>query len=301
MLLSRGECQPLGECIRPRGSVRPILEVMQSQRRIRGLSVTSAALAAVFLLASCGADTGEGAGPDGSEPGEGGVATAQPAAPAPKGDQHSHEDMAAALDEVLDDASLTDTDDWWESLREINRELQKLRVSPSYCKAYVTSSASPVPAGALAAVAEHDSRRTAVYSFEGSEEAQHYANQEVTGAEECDEHTVIRELSSGDLEAETALTEVEVRSGADDALAVSSVVEADGETQNSLILLLRHQSTVVTNAEVLDEPLGTGEAEALAAELEQEAAAVLAAVTGDEIESPESEEDAEEDPDDDDG
>lgn len=256
---------------------------------LRSLRVISAALAASVLISGCGLRLEEVDQP-GDQP-AGGMEAAQVLAPQPAGNQHSHEAMRAALEETLEGADLTDTDDWWESLRDLNRELQKLRVSPTDCKPFVTASAAPVPAGALTAVADHPPRQTAIYSFEGDEEAQSYLNQELEGAEECEEHTVTRTLEDGDITADTTLEDVTIRSGAEDALAVSSVMESQEQTQWGLAVMLRHGSTVVGASHALEAAAGQDEAEEIVVDLEAEAAAVLSAVTGEEIVLPEPEED----------
>lgn len=262
--------------------------------RIRRLSVASAALGASLLATGCGLGVEEAEQPGG--PAGGGLEAAQALAPEPAGGQHSHEEMRTALEETIEGADLTDTDDWWESLRDLNRELQKLRVSPTDCKPFVTASALPVPSGALTAAADHAPRQTAIYSFENADAAQSYVNQELEGAEECDEHTVTRALEDGDVTADTALEEVEIRSGAEDALAVSSAMESAEETQWGLAVMLRHDSTVVGTSQVLEAAVGQDEAEEVVVELEAEAAAVLSAITGEEILVPEPE--PEDEPDD---
>lgn len=257
----------------------------------RTLVATSSALSMALFLSACGTPLEEESEPaDDGSGGGGGMDEVQAMAPEPAGDQHSHDQLRSALDETIDGADITDTDDWWASLRDLNRELQKLRVDPAECKSFVTASALPIPSGALAAIAEHDQRQTAVYSFEDAEEAQTSVDQEFEGAELCAEHTVTRELEDDEeLEAETALEKVEVRSGAEDALAVSHVLDAEGETQRGLTVLLRYGSTVVTAAQTLDEPLEESAEEELAIELEAEGAVVLSTLTGEEIIAPEPE------------
>lgn len=259
--------------------------------------MTAGAVCGILLVSACGSDPEEEVEPPGAGPERDGVAAAQALAPEPAGDQHSHDQMRTALDSTIEGAEITDTDDWWDSLRDLQRELQKLRVSPTDCKPFVTASALPVPAGALIATADHAPRQTAIYSFEGEEEAHSYVNQELDGTEECEEHTVTRELDDGDVAAQTTLTDVEITSGAEDALALSSVLESEDETQWGLSVMLRYESSVVRAAQDLEEPLSEGEAEALAGELEAEAAAVLSEVTGEDIvvPDPEPEDDDDED------
>lgn len=254
--------------------------------RIRSLSVASAVLAVALLNSGCGLGVDEVDQP-GDGPAENGMEAAL--APEPAGSQHSHQQMRDALEETIEGADLTDTDDWWDSLRDLNRELQKLRVSPDDCKAFVTASALPVPSGALTAVADHPPRQTAIYSFEGDDEAQNYVSQELEGAEQCDEHTVTRALEDGDVAADTTLEEVEIRSGAEDASAVSSVMESEEETQWGLTVMLRQDSTVVGTSQALEAAVGQDEAEEVVVELEAEAASVLSALTGEELVVPEPE------------
>ncbi|GAA4829192.1 hypothetical protein GCM10023354_04600 [Garicola koreensis] len=243
-----------------------------------------------LVLSACGTTVEEDdPGSSGGGSVEGSMDQVQVTAPQPAGDQHSHDRMREALEDSIDGAEITDTDDWWGSLRDLNRELQKLRVEPAQCKSFVTSSALPVPSGALTAIAQHEQRQTAVYSFEDPDEAQTYANQEAEGAQKCDGHTVTRELDDEQIETETALDEVEVRSGAEDALAVSHAMEAADETQRGLTVLLRYGSTVVVNAATLDEPLDEEPREELAVDLEAQAAAVLSTLTGEEVTAPEPE------------
>ncbi len=78
----------------------------------------------------------------------------QAQAPEPTGNQLSHEEMRAQLEARYPEATLTDTDDYWSGLRDIETELQKLVVDPPECKQYVVRSAVPVPAGALVAFAD---------------------------------------------------------------------------------------------------------------------------------------------------
>lgn len=252
-----------------------------------------------LLLSACGttAQEEESGSPGGGSAG-GDMDQVEATAPQPAGDQHSHDQMREALEDSLEAAEITDTDDWWGSLRDLNRELQKLRVEPAECKSFVTASALPVPSGALTAIAQHDQRQTAVYSFEDPEEAQSYANQEAEGTQQCDGHTVTRELDDEQIETETALEEVELLSGAEDALAVSHAMEAEDETERGLTVLLRYGSTVVVNAATVGEPLEKEPREELAVDLEAQAATVLSTLTGEEITAPEPEPDDEEDADD---
>lgn len=265
--------------------------VMTSGTSARTLVATSSALTLALFLSACGTTLEEeDSGSPGGGSADGSMDEVQATAPEPAGDQHSHDQMREALEESIDGAEITDTDDWWGSMRDLNRELQKLRVEPSECKSFVTASAAPVPSGALTAIAQHDQRQTAIYSFEDPDEAQTYANQEIDGAQQCDGHTVTRELDDEEqIETETALEEVELLSGAEDALAVSHTMEAEEETQRGLTVLLRYGSTVVVNAATLGESLEEGPREELAVDLEAQAAGVLSTLTGEEIVAPEPE------------
>lgn len=226
------------------------------------------------------------------------VSAAEATAPDPEGNQMAHEEMREILEEQLPEATVTDTDDWWANLRDINRELQKLEVDPIDCKPFVTASALPVPSGALAALADTGDRQAAIYSFEDWEAAQMHFQQEAQGLDRCSEHTVLRDVGEGESTAETELNEVEVLSGAADAVAVHRSVTADGDTQHDLAVVLRESAVVVGVVQPLEDPLGEESAEELATELEAEAALILSEAVGEEIIAPEPEpEDDEEDED----
>lgn len=117
-----------------------------SSRRARTVSVL--ALTGLLALTACEADV-----PDQQGGGDVGDYDAESfdelAAPDPSGNQLSHEDMRGVLEDHFDGAGLTDTDDYYPNLRDIETELQKLAVDPADCKQYVVQSASPVPEGAL--------------------------------------------------------------------------------------------------------------------------------------------------------
>lgn len=117
-----------------------------SPRRARTVSVL--ALTGLLALTACEADV-----PDQQGGGDVGDYDAESfdelAAPDPSGNQLSHEDMRGVLEDHFDGAGLTDTDDYYPNLRDIETELQKLAVDPADCKQYVVQSASPVPEGAL--------------------------------------------------------------------------------------------------------------------------------------------------------
>lgn len=257
-------------------------------------------LAGVVALTGCEEPLQE----ESEEQGDGGppqgVSDMEASAPNPTGDQHSHEDMREALEGTIDDAELSDSDDLYPSIRDINRELQKLVVEPTTCKSFVTTSAMPVPSGALAAFADHAPRQTSVHSFEDSEAAGAYIENDIEGLDSCDSHTVVRDLGEDEVEAETELSEVDVESGAENAVAVHrSVDDADG-TEHDLAVVLRHGAVVVSGTETLDDSPSEDDAEELAVDLEAEAASVLSDLVGEEITAPEPEEnDAEDDSEDD--
>ncbi|GAB3842323.1 hypothetical protein [Nesterenkonia populi] len=250
------------------------------------------ALTAALMLASCaeepaGQDGEAGAGlPDGAPTGQAEQTLAT--APDPTGEQLDHEEMREALDTRVF-GSITDTDDYWERIRDLNTELQRLAVDPNDCKPYVTASALPVPSSALAAFAEDDQQHTAIYTFPDADAAQAYMDNEQRGAGQCGEHTVTRELDSAQIEATTEIDEVEVLSAADASLGVrQEVSDADG-AEHAIGVVLRHQAQVVAVSRSLSEPLDGEEAEESAVELEAEAAAILEDLTGADLEPPEPE------------
>lgn len=110
-------------------------------------------LLGVLLLTSCGASTAEQAGTPAAEPGTGGAGVQQQV-PEPAGNQLSHDEMREQLQSRYPDAALSDTEDYWAGLRDIETELQRLVVDPPECKQFVMRSALPVPAGALVAYAD---------------------------------------------------------------------------------------------------------------------------------------------------
>lgn len=268
---------------------------MRLHRCVQALA--TAAVAAVVLTA-CEAELEEDPQNSGSGQGPGGMSQMQAVAPEPTGSQYNHEAMREAVEAHVDTASITDTDDWWGSLRDINRELQKLRVRPTDCKSLVTASALPVPAGALAVIADRDSGSIFVHSFKDAAAAGAAMNSEIDGADSCAEHTVIRDLGEEEFEARTTLTDIRIRSGADEHLAVRREVEADGETQRDLAVVLRHDTVISGAVQPLEEEIDRSEAEDLVVELEAQAAAVLSELLDEEITppdpEPEDEDDAEE-------
>ncbi|GAA1157830.1 hypothetical protein [Nesterenkonia sandarakina] len=110
-------------------------------------------LLGVLLLTSCGASTAEQAGTPAAEPGTGGAGVQQQV-PEPAGNQLSHDEMREQLQSRYPDAALSDTEDYWAGLRDIETELQRLVVDPPECKQFVMRSAVPVPSGALVAYAD---------------------------------------------------------------------------------------------------------------------------------------------------
>lgn len=266
---------------------------MTSARR-RALIPCAAVPIAVIALIGCGADLADEDGPLGGGSLDQSVSSTQAQAPDPTGEQLSHEQMREALQENTG-GTITDTDDWWPHLRDLNRELQMLRVQPADCKPYVIASALPVPTGALGALAEEGETQTVIFTFEDIASAQEYLQSERDGIERCQEHTVIRDLGESQVEAETELTELSVRSGAEDVLAVRRVMETEDNIQSHLAVLLRQGAQLVLAAEPEDEE--TEEDEALA-ELEATAAHILSGLVGEEILAPEPEPEDEDDEDD---
>lgn len=262
-----------------------ILDVMKYARI--WISLPLAALA----LTGCEDDPEAEGSPLGGGSLDSSVAEAQVAAPEPQGQQVSHEDMVEALEDTLGSATITDTDDWWPNLRDLNRELQRLEVQPVDCKPFVTASALPVPTGALGALAESGDSQTVIYTFEDSAAAAEYVDSERLGVERCEEHTVIRDLGEDEARAETTLTELQVRTGAEDGLAVGRLMDASDATQRDLTVLLRQGPHTVLAAEQEDPD---AEQEEAIAELEARAAEILSAVAGEEIVAPEPEPEPEE-------
>lgn len=239
---------------------------------------------AALVLTSCESDPSGQDGPLGGGSLGQSVSDTELAAPAPTGNQLSHEQMREALEEHAS-GTITDTDDWFPHLRDLSRELQMLRVRPTDCKPYVTSSALPVPTGALGALAEGDSAHTVIYTFTDSGSAESYLESEREGMELCEKHTVTRDLADTEVEATTELTELEVRSGAEDALAVRQVMETDGTAQSHLAVVLRQGAHLVLAAVPEDE--GTEEESII--EAEATAARILSDLVGEEITVPEPE------------
>ncbi|WP_120005803.1 hypothetical protein [Nesterenkonia muleiensis] len=95
-----------------------------------------------------------------------------------------------------------------------------------------------------------------------------------------------RDLGEDRFEAETELTELSVRSGAEDGLAVRRVMETEGNIQRHLAVLLRQGAHVVLTAEPEEEGLDEDDA---VADLEAAAALILTDLVGEEILAPEPE------------
>ena len=241
---------------------------------------------ALLMLSSCEADPQQEEGPLGGGSLDSSVDEAQASAPEPAGEQLDHEQMRQALEERTGAAHISDTDDWWPHLRDLNRELQRLQVDPTDCKPYVTASALPVPTGALGALAEDGDTQTVIYSFAETAAAEEYLSSERTGVSRCAEHTVIRDLGESTADARTELTELELLSGAEDALAVRRVMTTDDTQQRQLAVLLRHGAVIVLSTQPEDEE--TAEDAALVT-LEAQSAAVLSELVGEEITAPEPE------------
>lgn len=134
-----------------------------SPRRVRTVSVL--ALTGLLALTACEDEVPQeqGSGEAGDFDDEG---FDELEAPDPRGNQLSHEEMREILEDHFDGAGLSDTDDYYPNLRDIETELQKLAVDPTDCKQYVMQSASPVPEGALIAHADSGGAQN---SGEGSE------------------------------------------------------------------------------------------------------------------------------------
>ncbi|WP_044494256.1 hypothetical protein [Nesterenkonia massiliensis] len=261
---------------------------MKSTLRAPTVALTTAAFTAALLLTSCDAE------PEAQEEALGGGPVSnsgqiRASAPEPTGKQLSHDRLRSALEEQFDGAEITDTDTYWADQRDLNRELQKLAVSPTDCKSFVITSALPVPSGSLTAVARSENRQRAVYSFEDTEAAQSYVQNEQEGLAECREYRVTRELNDEQIEASTTLRPLEIRSGAETSLALQRRVESDGDSERSVGVLLSHGSLVAVAVETFEEDPDEAEMDQTVVELEAEAAAVLSQLTGEEIIAPEPE------------
>lgn len=253
------------------------------------LQTLAGAAVATVLLTACEADQPEDSQDPEARQAGGGMSQVEAVAPDPQGSQYSHDEMRAAVESAVSPRTVSDTDDWWGSLRDINRELQKLRVEPSRCKSVVTASALPVPTGALTVSAAVESGSVFLHSFEDASAALSMIEAERQGARECDDHTVIRASGDDEFQAHTELGRLQVRSGAQDALAVRRVVDSDSETQRDVLVLIREGSVVAGASREIAEDLGEDERRDLVVELEAEAAAALSELLGEDITAPEPE------------
>ena len=273
----------------------PILVMMTPARRC-ALGLLAVLPVAALALTGCEDELAGEVGPLGGGSLDQSVSDTQAQAPEPSGDQFSHEQMREALQEHAG-GTVTDTDDWWPHLRDLNRELQKLQVQPTDCKPYVTASALPVPTGALGALAEAEDSQAVIYTFEDPTSAQDHLQTERTGMESCAEHTVVRDLGELQAEAVTELDELNVSTGAEEAVAVRRMMSDDDGTQRHLTLMLRHGAQLVLIDQPEDEDSDQDEA---VVELEAAAALILSDLVGEEIlaPQPQPEDDEEEDNDD---
>lgn len=269
---------------------------------MRTPSALITALTAALLLTSClgeAPDEGEQdpANPDDLPTGQAEETIAT--APDPTGEQLDHSQMRDAL-EAHAGGPITDSDEYWPHIRDINTELQRLAVDPNACKPYVTASALPIPSAALAAFAEDEDRQAAVYTFPDADAAQAYIDNEQRGTGQCSEHTVTRDMDGTEVEATTEIDEVEILSSADAHLALQQEVRDDDGTQHAIGVILRHQAQVVAITRPLSEPLSQDDAESAVVQLEAEAAAILEELTGADLEPPQPEPEEDEDAEDED-
>ncbi len=266
--------------------------------RMRPLALLTPALTCALLLTSCLGEGGDvpGAGGEGAQPGDVAAGQSEPTltAPEPTGEQLDHDEMREALDTHAS-GSITDTDDYWEHMRDLSTELQRLSVDPNECKPYVTASALPVPSAALAAFAEDEDEHTAVYTFPDTDAAQTYVDNEQRAAGQCGEHTVTRELEGGDIEVTTEISELEILSGADSHLALQQEISQDGSSEHLIGVVLRHEAQVTAVSRPVEAPLGENEAEEVVVELEAAAATILEDLTGADLDPPEPQPEDDED------
>ncbi len=158
-------------------------------------------LLAMVLLTGCETATVE----DSTEPAADAGSSAgdsEAQAPEPTGNQLSHEDMRAQLEARYPEATLTDTDDYWSGLRDIETELQKLVVDPPECKQYVVRSAVPVPAGALVAFADGTGGSESGGDAESGGEAESGGDAEEPEASDSDSGAAIELASTEEDSAE---------------------------------------------------------------------------------------------------
>ncbi|MGJ9424846.1 hypothetical protein ACHABX_03260 [Nesterenkonia halotolerans] len=181
-------------------------------------------LLAMVLLTGCETATVE----DSTEPaGDAGTSAgdSQAQAPEPTGNQLSHEDMRAQLEARYPEATLTDTDDYWSGLRDIETELQKLVVDPPECKQYVVRSAVPVPAGALVAFADGSG---AAESGGGEESGREAEEPEASGSDSGADSGAAVQLASTEEDSEDG-----ANGGDSDGEESSSDSGEDGNSEDS--------------------------------------------------------------------
>lgn len=178
----------------------------------------------MVLLTGCETATVE----DSTEPaGDAGTSAgdSQAQAPEPTGNQLSHEDMRAQLEARYPEATLTDTDDYWSGLRDIETELQKLVVDPPECKQYVVRSAVPVPAGALVAFADGSG---AAESGGGEESGREAEEPEASGSDSGADSGAAVQLASTEEDSEDG-----ANGGDSDGEESSSDSGEDGNSEDS--------------------------------------------------------------------
>ncbi|MDS2171313.1 hypothetical protein Q7C18_01205 [Nesterenkonia sp. CL21] len=255
----------------------------------------------------------------------------QLSAPEPEGSQLSHEEMREALESEFSGASITDTDDVLPGLRDLETELQRLRVNPQECKQYVVESASPLPDGALMAHAiqqddgesgdsdgdtdgdsdgdtdgdsdsdtdgDSDSdgadgaREVTVYSFTDWRSADAYLAGEEDGLQLCESYTVTRDVGGDESPStEVALELLSVGTAADAGLGLTQEMTVGDESTHLVAVALRQGSQIVLVAEAPNEEPEDDDVEDLVEDLQEQAAAVLSELTGDDLSLEEDEED----------
>ncbi|OSM43513.1 hypothetical protein [Nesterenkonia sp. PF2B19] len=239
----------------------------------------------------------------------------QLSAPEPEGSQLSHEEMREALESEFTGASITDTDDVLPGLRDLETELQRLRVNPQECKQYVVESASPLPDGALMAHAiqqadggsgdsdgdtdgDSDSdgadgaREATVYSFTDWRSADAYLAGEEDGLQLCESYTVTRDVGGDESPStEVGLELLSVGTAADAGLGLTQEMTVGDESTHLVAVALRQGSQIVLVAEAPNEEPEDDDVEDLVEDLQEQAAAVLSELTGDDLSLEEDEED----------
>lgn len=274
------------------GVARATFDADMSQfPRLRRLTLATT-LVGLLSLTACGVFEEHPNDPSG--PNGGGVSEEdfQASAPDPSGKQYSHDEMREALGSSTRGRQVSDTDDWWADLRDINRELQRLRVDPPACKSFLTAGSLPVPSGALVAMAVSGERETVIASFDHDNSAADFFSMQQEGLSECATHTLTRELSEGDIEVSTESEELEVTTEASEGLAMQRVVSTEGEADAySVVVVLQEGSAVATAAAHASEDYSDDEAEETVQLLEDEAARVLGELIGEDLRQPEDESD----------